>query len=111
MSSAMQSNPDQSLAGQDQLPAAEPTAEHVSTISPMVAKSQEAFRHDLPDLLHDRYRWWVAYHGDERIGFAKSKRELYRQCLRRGLSEDQFVVRCVVPDAADNQGELLTPWV
>ena len=89
----------------------EQSSNHVCTISPMVAKSQEAFRRDLLQLLKERYRWWVAYHGEERIGFAKSQRELYQECFRRGLKEDQFVVRSIQPDAAEDSAELLTPFV
>ena len=68
MSSAMQSNPDQSLTGPEQLSPTDPAAEHVCTIPPMVAKSQEAFRRELPELLKNHYGQWVAYHGDERLG-------------------------------------------
>lgn len=111
MSSAMQSKPEQSVAGQEQTPPDEPAAKHVCRIPPMVTKSQEAFRRDLPQLLQQRYGWWVAYHGDERIGFAKSQLELYQQCVSRGLTEEQFVVRGIIPDSADESAEMLTPWV
>ena len=109
MSSAMQSNPDQSL-GLEQPTPVEPGETHVCSITPMIAKSQEAFCRDLAELLNSRYGWWVAYHGDERLGFGRTQTELYEECFRRGLTDDQFVVRCVMPDAADNPGELLTPW-
>ena len=98
MSSAMQSNPDQSLTGPEELPSAEPAAEHVCTISPMVAKSQEAFRRELPELLKNRYGQWVAYHGDERLGFGRTQLELYRECLRRGLKDEDFVVWGISPE-------------
>ena len=39
---------------------------------PMIQKSIDAFRRDLPELLKTHYRKWVAYHGDERIGFGKT---------------------------------------
>ena len=68
MSSAMESNPEQSLASHEPSPPHVSAAEHVCTISPMVAKSQEAFRRDLPELLKNHYGQWVAYHGDERLG-------------------------------------------
>ncbi len=98
MSSAMQSNPGQSLAGPEQLPPAEAAAGHVSTIAPMVAKSQAAFRRDLPELLKERSGQWVAYHGDTQIGFADSDATLCQQCLARGLTWDQFVVRSIEPE-------------
>jgi hypothetical protein len=61
-------------------------------------------------LLKDRLGWWVAYHGNERHGFARKEIDLYEECFRRGLTDDQFVVRCVMPDAADEYVECLTPW-
>jgi hypothetical protein len=60
--------------------------------SPSWAQSQEAFYRDLPELLRTYCKQWVAYHGDERIGFARSKTELYERCLRRGFKEDEFIV-------------------
>jgi hypothetical protein len=63
----------------------------------MVEGSQAAFRRDLPDLMNRHYRQWVAYHGDERIGFGHDKVDLYNECLRRGLNRDEFVVRSVEP--------------
>jgi len=41
-------------------------------IAPMIARSQAAFRRDLPDLLKTHYRQWVAYHGEDRIRFGRS---------------------------------------
>ena len=59
---------------------------------PMIQKSIEAFRHGLPDMLRTHRGKWVAYHGDERIGFGKTQTELYKACFRRGLTRDDFVV-------------------
>jgi hypothetical protein len=69
-------------------------------IHPEIRRSQEAFRRDLPQLLRDKklYRRWVAYRGDERIGFAGSEDDLYEECARRGLQEHEYVVRCIVPE-------------
>jgi hypothetical protein len=96
MSSAMQSNPDQLARDNEQ-------TDHVLAalnleIPPMIARSQAAFRRDLPELLKERPWQWVAYHGEERIGFAKSNTELYQRCLARGLAWDQFVVRSIEPE-------------
>ena len=69
-------------------------------IPSVIQRCQDAFRRDLPALLQDKKRSgeWVAYHGGDRIGFGKSKTELYQQCLRRGLKSDEFVVRCIAPE-------------
>jgi hypothetical protein len=72
-------------------------------IPPMIQRSMEAFRRDLPGLLQMKRLdgQWVAYHGDCQIGFAKTKTPLYQQCLERGLKIDEFIVMCVMPDLPD----------
>ena len=69
-------------------------------IHPMVQRSQEAFRRDLPQLLQTKklYRQWVLYQGDQRLAIATSEDALYRECARRGLKDHEFVVRCIVPE-------------
>lgn len=67
----------------------------------MIERSQQAFRRDLDDLLKTHYRQWVAYHGDERVGFARTQTELYQRCLSKGWKEDEFVVRSVEPQVED----------
>ena len=39
----------------------------------------------------------MAYHGDERIGFARTDTELYHECLRRGLQRGEFYVGFLEP--------------
>ena len=70
-------------------------------IPPMLERSQKAFERDLNDLLKTHYRQWVAYHGDEQIGFARSQTALFERCLKRGLKEREFVVRSIEPLLAD----------
>ena len=78
----------------------EPLSQLPDTISPLMKRSQAAFHRDLPELLKmkGRFRQWVAYQGDQRIGFAKTKTELYQACLRRGLRRGEFVVRSIEPE-------------
>ena len=98
MSSAMQFGPDQ-LAQDNQRHDPSPPGPPLNCeIPPMIARSQAAFRRDLPQLLKERPWQWVAYHGEERIGVAKSNTELYQHCLARGLDWDQFVVRSIEPE-------------
>ena len=66
-------------------------------IPPMVARSREAFLRDLPRLLEERPRDCVAYHGDEQLGFAKTRTELFQACLRRGLKREEFLVCSIEP--------------
>jgi hypothetical protein len=101
----MQPDPDNPVprdAKQDQekLLQNEPLSQLPGKIPPLIERSQEAFRRDLPDLLKmkGRSRQWVAYHGDRRIGFAPTKTELYQECLRQGFQRGEFVVRSIEPE-------------
>lgn len=71
---------------------------------PIIQKSIDAFRRDLPELLKTHRGKWVAYHGDERIGFGRTKTELCRESLRRGLTPNQFVV-CGVEESVFDPDE------
>jgi hypothetical protein len=59
---------------------------------PMIQKSIDAFRRDLPEMLKSHGGECVAYHGEERIAFGKTELELFQECMRRGLTRDDFVV-------------------
>jgi hypothetical protein len=74
-------------------------------VPPGIRCSQEAFWRELPELLPkaSRKRRWVAYHGDERIGFGRTETELYQECYRRGLSEDEICIGRLRPVE-------LAPW-
>jgi hypothetical protein len=61
----------------------------------MIQKAHDAFVRDLSQLLAERPGQWVAYHGDERIGFAKTKVQLCQECQRRGLDEEEVIVYCI----------------
>jgi len=60
----------------------------------MMLLSQQAFWRDLPGLLKRKWgrRRFVAYHGDQRIGFVRTQTELYQECFRRGLQRGEFYV-------------------
>lgn len=73
---------------------------------PMIQKSIDAFRRDLPEMLKTHRGKWVAYSGDERIGFGKTQTELYRECFRRGLTRDDFVVCGVAEGTFDPDEEI-----
>jgi len=69
-------------------------------IPPGVQRSQEAFRRHLPELLQNKrlYRQWVAYHGDELVGIGRSETDLYEECFRRGLKDEDLAVCLIVPE-------------
>jgi hypothetical protein len=72
-------------------------------VPPLIRRAHEAFRRDLPRLLEEQPGRWAAYHGDERIGVAPTKAELYQECLRLGLKRGEFLVRSIEPE----QGEVV----
>jgi hypothetical protein len=61
--------------------------------------SQEAFRRDLPELLKQKrlVGQWTAYHRNERIGIARNGETLLRECLKRGLDDDEFYLGWIYP--------------
>src|SRR5262249_17904305 len=67
-------------------------------VPPLIQRAQDAFRRDLTRLLQTHFRQWVAYHGDELVGFAASQFELYAECRRRGYLENEFLVQCIVAE-------------
>jgi hypothetical protein len=71
----------------------------VADAPPLFRRSQEAFWRELPMLLKGRRTRgrWVAYHGDERIGLAPDSQALLRECLRRGLRENDYYLDVIEP--------------
>ena len=70
-----------------------------------IKRSQDAFFRELPELLKDesvRDRW-VCYCGDERIGIADGAKPLIRECLRRGLKEDQYDLFVIRPQSRETE--------
>jgi hypothetical protein len=74
----------------------------------MMRRSQEAFWRDLPQLLElkSKKRPWVAYHGEERVGFARTQTEMYQECFRRGLERGHFYVGKIEEDETPPWGTL-----
>lgn len=64
-------------------------------------RAWHAFYRDLTELLKERYRQWVAYHGEQQLGFARTQTELYQECLSRGFQEGEFVVCSIEPADPD----------
>ncbi len=82
-----------------------------SDVLPMIQKSIDACRRDLPELLKTHPGKWVAYHGDERVGFGKTETELYQRCFARGLTRDDFIVGFTEPGAFEPDEEIeVTCW-
>ena len=81
-----------------------------SPVLPVIVQSQIAFYRDLPELLKSHSRQWVAYLGDQRIGFGRTGTELYRECLRRGLNPEEFVVLFVDHSALSDHDPIDLPF-
>jgi hypothetical protein len=64
-------------------------------VPPLVRIAQAAFLRDLPQLIREHRRSWVAYHGEERVAIGSSKRRLFKECAARKLRPGEFVVRLV----------------
>ena len=60
-----------------------------------------AFWRDLPRLLQERPRQWVAYHGERQLGFASTRAELWAECQRQGLRPEEFLIRSIEPEDPD----------
>jgi hypothetical protein len=83
-------------------------------IPPMVLRSQQAFWHDLPDLLRDvrNHGKWAAYHERKRVALRESDLEAYQECFRRGLKPEEFYVGKLEsdPDGGPPWGTLEADW-
>ncbi len=78
---------------------------------PMIRKSIDAFRRDLPQLLQKHRGQWVGYHGDERLGFGTAETVVYQEGFRRGLTRNDFIVGFVEPGIFDSDEEFeVTSW-
>jgi hypothetical protein len=76
-----------------------------------IARSRSAFLRDLPQLLQLRRgkKLRVAYHGEERMAFGSTETDLYQECYRRGLKEEEFSVGQLVYHPRDDEAEEIEP--
>ncbi len=82
--------------------------QHPVPILPVITHAQSTFRRDLDQLLRERPGQWVAYHGEQRLGFGPTKTRLYQECVSRGYGPGQFVVRFIQPPA--DEGDFVGPF-
>ena len=71
-------------------------------IHPMIQKALDRHRRDLPELLKTHPKQWVAYHGDQRLEFGRTKHKLYWKYRDRGLSREELIVLAVEPELPDD---------
>jgi len=65
-----------------------------------VVQAREAFRRDLPRLLAEHPRQWVAYNGEDCLGIGRSKTALHQECVERGFSPEHFLVLSIEPESS-----------
>jgi hypothetical protein len=58
---------------------------------------------DLPMLLTRKRlrRRWVLYHGDEQIRISRPPDKLFRECVKRGLRNDEFYLGMIAPHPSE----------
>jgi hypothetical protein len=59
--------------------------------------SWETYQRELPTLLEERPGEWVAYRGDQRLGFGTTKTKLYQHWFSQGMTIDELFIACIEP--------------
>jgi hypothetical protein len=81
----------------------EPRASEQHLVPEGIRQSQEAFFRDLPALLEDRKLRgkYVAYHRGVRVKTGRSQTDVVRECVRRGISDDEYDVFIIEPQSPE----------
>jgi hypothetical protein len=79
----------------EELPAS--LAAHYDRLSKLIQRAHGTFIRELPELLKRHRGQWVAYHGDQRLGFSRDDMKLYKQWYARGVPHGELGVFRVVP--------------
>ena len=76
-------------------------------IAPGILRGKQAFLRELPSLLQNpKFEGWtVAYCGDEQVKLAPSESDVIRECLKRGLTSDEYYLGVVAPYDEDEEIE------
>jgi hypothetical protein len=74
-----------------------PPADDQARKDELIQRAYLAFERDAPALCREHTGEWVAYHGDRRVGCAKTRAEAWQECLRLGLPEGEFWVFDIQP--------------
>jgi hypothetical protein len=80
---------------QEELPAS--LVAHYDRLSKLIQRAHGTFIRELPELLKRHRGQWVAYHGDQRLGFSRDKVKLMKEWHRRGVPQGELGLFCVVP--------------
>ncbi len=83
-----------------------PEATQIHTEVPLgILKARAALRTDLPALLADRKSRgkWACYSNEGRVGLGDDHLALIRECVLRGIPDDDFIVERVEPGAGSDE--------
>ncbi len=85
----------------------EQTTEPAVEVPAGIRTARAALRADLPVLLADRRvrGRWACYSTEGRVGIGDDRRALIRECIRRGIPDDAFIVERVEPGAGNDDEE------
>lgn len=70
-------------------------------LPPGIVKALRVFKAHFPKLLKKYPQQWAACDSERLLFVGKSWDTIYKRCLKRGLKEDEFIVLCLLPDAAE----------
>jgi hypothetical protein len=70
-------------------------------LPPGIERALRVFKAHFPELIARHPKRWAACDGNGVLFVGDSQEVLYKRCLKRGLSEDEFVVLCLLPDATE----------
>lgn len=72
-----------------------------------ILRARAALRRDLPTLLADRKSrgQWACYSGDARIGIGNDYLALIRECVHRGIADEDYIIERVTPAAGSEEEE------
>jgi hypothetical protein len=58
----------------------------------LIQRALDAHGRDLAELIKSHSQQWVAYHGDRGLGFGRSKMQLIREYLSKGIPDHELLV-------------------
>lgn len=87
-------------------------AEQTTTKSPIeiptgIVSAKAALRKDLPALLADRWSRgkWACYSNEGCVGIGNNYLTLIRECAKRGIPDDAFIIERIEPGAGNDEVE------
>ncbi len=67
-------------------------------VTAVIGEGTAAFLRDLPALMSQHAKQWVAYRGSHRVAMGANDQEVLQSCIAQRLPEDELVIRRIQPD-------------